>query len=255
MRKTIRPADELHPRTTIDRRRARSLLNPIAAFLHEGGFSKREALAVFSSVLDEFQESVKNRRMEHIGHPTSYADLIATWTRDRRYVDASGKPRPLSLVGRNGFTALVRSVNSHTTAKATLSVLLRYRNVRRLKDGRYSLVNPFFYTNSDRAAAFEPIAFFLSDASATLAQILKRRARALQPERFWRKVESFYVSDAIAKKFAAFARDRSYLFLEELDDWLEAHRDARARNVRKRRRVGLGLFSIYSDYESASAVR
>lgn len=255
MQKTIRPAEELSRRTTIDRKRAKSLLNPIAAFLHEGGFSKREALAVFASVFDEFQKGAKNRRMEHIGHPTSYADLIATWIRDRRYVDSSGKPRALSLSGRNGFTTLVRSVSPHTTAKAALAVLLRYRNVRRLKDGRYGLVNPFFYANSDRAAAFEPIAFFLSDASATLAQILKRRSRSLQPERFWRKVESFHVSDRIAKKFTTFARDRSYVFLEELDDWLEAHRETRADNVRKRRRVGLGLFSIYSDYESASAVR
>jgi hypothetical protein len=124
-----------------------------------------------------------------------------------------------------------------------------------LQDGRYRLTNPFFYTNSDKATAFEPIAFFLSDACSTLARILKRRERTLQPERFWRKVESFYVSDATAKKFAAFARDRSYLFLEELDDWLEANRVAPTDGVRKRRRVGLGLFSIYSDYENASTKR
>jgi len=197
----------------------------------------------------------KNRRMEHIGHPTSYADVIAAWSRDRRYIDDSGRPRPLSLSGRNGFTALVRSVSPQTAAKTALSVLVRYRNVRRLKDGRYSLVNPFFYTNSDRATAFEPIAFFLSDASATLSKILKRRDQTIQPERFWRKVETFYVSDAIARKFAAFARERSFLFLEELDDWLEAHRDTPTSRARKRRRVGLGLFSIYSDYESASPKR
>ena len=68
-------------------------------------------------------------------------------------------------------------------------------------------------------------------------------------------MESFYVSDAIAKKFAAFARERSFLFLEELDDWLEAHRIAPTDGIRKRRRVGLGLFSIYSDYENASTKR
>jgi hypothetical protein len=253
MQKTAAPVNRR--RTAIDRRRAKSLLNPIAAFLHAGGFTKREALAVFSSVLDSLQKDRTNRRMEHIGHPTSYADVIAAWSRDRRYVDASGRPRALSLAGRNGFTTLVRSVSPQTTAKTALSVLVRYRNVRRLKDGRYSLVNPFFYTNSDRATAFEPIAFFLSDASATLSKILKRREQTIQPERFWRKVESFYVSDAIARKFAAFARERSFLFLEELDDWLEAHRDTPTSRARKRRRVGLGLFSIYSDYESASPKR
>jgi hypothetical protein len=252
MRKTASSVDEVRRKTTIDRRRARALLNPIAAFLYAGGFTKIEALATFSSVLDALQVGDKNRRIEHIGHPTSYADLIATWTRDRRYVDASGRPRALRLTGRDGFTSLVRRASPNTTAKMALSVLLRYRNIRRLKDGRYSLVNSFFYTNSDRATAFEPIAFFLSDASSTLSQILRRRGRLPQPERFWRKVESFHVTDAIAKRFAAFARDRSFLFLEELDDWLEAHRDTATDSGGKRRRVGLGLFSIYSDYESAS---
>ncbi len=255
MQKTDSPIDAARRKTALDRRRAKSLLNPIAAFLHAGGFTKTEALAVFSSVLDAIQKGGKNRRMEYIGHPTSYADVIATWIRDRRYIDASGRPRALSLSGRNGFTSLVQSVSPHTTAKTALSVLSRYRNIRRLKDGRYSLINPFFYTNSERATAFEPVAFFLSDATATLSQILKRRESAPQPERFWRKVESFHVSDAIAKKFAAFARERSFLFLEELDDWLEAHRDPSTNDARRRRRVGLGGFSIYSDYESASAKR
>jgi Family of unknown function (DUF6502) len=252
MQKTAPPVDEARRKTTMDRRRVRSLLNPIAAFLCAGGFTKTEAMAAFSSVLDAFQKGRKNRRMDHIGHPTSYADLIATWTRDRRYVDATGKPRVLSLSGRNGFTSLVRCVSPHTTTKAVLSVLLRYRNIRRLKDGRYSLVNPFFYTNSVNVTAFEPIAFFLSDASSTLSQILRRRNRSPKPERFWRKVETFHVSEAVAKRFLAFARDRSFLFLEELDDWLQAHRDIATSNVRKRRRIGLGLFSIYSDYESTS---
>jgi hypothetical protein len=132
---------------------------------------------------------------------------------------------------------------------------MRYRNVRRLKSGKYSLANPFFHTNRDKTAAFEPVALFLSDASATLSQILKRHPRTRQPERFWRKVETTDVSEAIARKFAAFARERSLLFLEELDEWLEAHRDVPTRHVRKRRRVGLGLFSIHSDYESASPTR
>jgi Family of unknown function (DUF6502) len=242
-------------RTTIDRRRAKSLLGPIAAFLREGGFTKRESLAILSSAFDGLQKRDKNRRMQHIGHPTAYADIIAAWTRNKEYIDSHGRPRALPLSGPKGFATLVRNVSPHTSARTVLSVLVRYRNVRRLKDGKYSLVKPFFYTNSDKTTAFEPIAYFLSDASATLSQILKRQRRSLHPERFWRKVESIYVSESIARQFAAFARDRSFLFLEELDDWLEAHRDAPTTRTRRRRRVGLGLFSIYSDDESASTRR
>jgi hypothetical protein len=239
-------------RTTIDRRRAKSLLYPIAAFLREGGFTRRESLAVLSSAFDELRKGEKNRRMQHIGHPTPYADIIAAWTRNKQYIDSLGRPRVLPLSGPKSFSALVQNVSPRKSARTVLSVLMRYKNVRRLKDGKYSLVKPFFYANSDKTAAFEPIAYFLSDASSTLSEILKRQRRTLQPERFWRKVESIYVSESIARNFAAFARERSFLFLEELDDWLEAHREVPTTRARKRRRVGLGLFSIYSDDESAA---
>jgi hypothetical protein len=193
--------------------------------------------------------------MEHIGHPTPYADVVAAWVRRKQYLDSSGRPRILPLSGPSGFAALVQKVSPGTKARTVLSVLMRYRNIRRVKDGKYELVKPFFYANSDKTTAFEPIAYFLSDASATLSQILKRKQRVRHPERFWRKVESIYLSEAIARKFAAFARERSLLFLEELDDWLEAHRRATTNSTRKRRRVGLGLFSIYSTPESAAPRR
>ncbi len=188
--------------------------------------------------------------MQHIGHPTRYADIIATWTRDREYLDPDGHPRALPLLGPKGFRSLVQRTSPNTSVRTALAVFLRYRNVRRSKDGRYHLIKPFFYANNDEAMAFEPIAFFLSDASATMAEILKRQQRAVSPERFWRKVESISVSESIAKQFAAFARERSFIFLEELDDWLEAHRDVCPSASKKRRRVGVGLFSIYSEYES-----
>src|SRR6185437_11169025 len=117
------------------------------------------------------------------------------------------------------------------------------------------LVRPFFFASSETKMAFEPVAFFLNDASATLTRILRRRRDARTPELFWRKVESASISDADADKFNTFARERSMLFLEELDDWLEAH----ARQVKSRkpssRRVGLGLFSIYSEPEKSKQGR
>jgi len=241
-------------KTTIDRRRAESLLYPIAAFLHAGGLTKVESIAAFSAVIDEAVEGSRARRIEHIGPPTPYADIVAAWMRRKQYLDSSGSPRLLPLLGLNGFTGLVQKVSPGAKAKTVLSVLMRYGNVRRVKDGRYELVRPFFNANSQKTAAFEPLAYFLSDASTTLSQILRRPRATRQPEQFWRKVESIYVSEAVARKFAAFTRERSLLFLEELDDWLESHRGLPG-GARKRRRVGLGLFSIYSNPESAAPKR
>lgn len=239
--------------TTIETKRAKSLLYPIAAFLRQGGFSRNDSLEILSSAFDSLERGNRNVRMEHIGHPTRYADIIAAWTRDREYLDASGRPRALALSGAKGFASLVHRVSPYSDVQTALSVLLRYKNIRRSKDGKYLLAKPFFATNSSKTTAFEPIAYFLSDASATLTEMLVRQQRTVRPEPFWRKVETIDVSDRLATKFLAYARERSFLFLEELDDWLEAHRDIPAKTIRKRRRIGLGLFSIYSDYESAPA--
>lgn len=238
--------------TAIERKQAKSLLYPIAAFLRQGGMSRNDSLEILSSAFDSLERGNKKLRMEHIGHPTRYADIIAAWTRDREYLDTSGRPRALSLSGAKGFAALVHRVSPNTEVQTALYVLLRYKNVQRLKDGKYRLVKPFFATNSSKATAFEPIAYFLSDATETLTDLLRRQQRAFRLEPFWRKVETIYVSGRVAKKFLAYARERSFLFLEELDDWLEAHRDIPAKSVYRRRRVGLGLFSINSDYESTS---
>ena len=128
---------------------------------------------------------------------------------------------------------------------------MEYGNVRKDKGGKYRLVRPFFVVSSQTKMAFEPVAAFLSDASSTLSKILRHPRNSRTPQLFWRKVESTRVSNTDAEKFNAFASERSLLFLEEIDDWLEAH----GRNVRKAngvsRRVGLGVFLIHSDPERA----
>jgi len=94
--------------------------------------------------------------------------------------------------------------------------------------------------------AFEPIACFLNDASSTLTHTLKNTSTSAGPDLFWRTVESVQLSKPNAKKFVEFAKQRSLLFLFEMDDWLQAHASLQVHNNKKKIRVGLGLFSIYS---------
>jgi hypothetical protein len=94
--------------------------------------------------------------------------------------------------------------------------------------------------------AFEPIAYFLSDASSALTHLLKNSSARKKSNHFWRAVESARISPNNARKFLEFARERGLIFFEEMDDWLQAHSDSRIRSGAKRLRVGLGLFSICS---------
>jgi hypothetical protein len=193
--------------------------------------------------------------MEHIGHPTAYADIVTAWTREKEYLDARGRPRALSFKGRNEFATLVRKAAPKVDARKALNVLIAYGNVRKGRQGKYELARLFFFASNQTKMAFEPVAFFLSDASSTLTRILRRKSESRTPELFWRKVESASISNADADKFNTFARERSMLFLEELDDWLEAHSRYFKRHKGRTRRVGLGLFSIYSDPERANSRR
>lgn len=213
--------------------------------------TRGDALRIFAATLDRAFKGPHGRRIDHIGHPRPYADIIATWLRAREFLDSEGNPRRLTFRGSRGFTALVRSAHKRVNPKAVLMVFMRYGNVRRTKAGRYELVKPFFDTSNPTTMAYEPLAYFLSDASSTLGRILRRAKHSGGPQLFWQKTENASITESAAKRFNAFAKERSLVFLDELDDWLEAHSRRTKVATRAHRRVGLGIFSIYSDPEAS----
>lgn len=232
-------------KAVIRKDQAVALLYPIAAFFNREGMSKSQSLAALAAAIDELRKPTE-RRLEHIGSPSCYADLIATWTRESKFLDSRGRPRPLTLSGVDGFAALARRACAGRDHRRLLSVLIRYKNVRRLSNGTFQLVSPFFRATAGSNVAFEPIAHFLSDASSALTHLLKNSGAQNKSRHFWRTVESARISPTNARKFVDFARERGLIFFEEMDDWLRAHSDVRIRSGGKQRRVGLGLFSIYS---------
>jgi hypothetical protein len=232
-------------KTRISARRAEALLFPIAAFLRAGGLSKKSAISRLAAAYERSQSLEGARRIEHIGHPMLYADIVALWSHNARFLDNLGRPRPLALEGKDELRALIRKVDPKSDPHYVIRVLTRFGNVRRGRNGRYYLVKPLFFTSTSNTVAFEPVAYFLSDASLTLGRILRRTRRTRGPELFWRKVECSGISAKNARRFVAFVRERGQDFLEEIDDWLEA-RAGRGRNMKGSRRIGLGLFSIDS---------
>ena len=238
-------------KTKIDRKKAESFLFPIAAFLKDGGLSRMEATEVLLAAYERAGKTFKKQKIKHIGHRIPYQNVIASWIRDKRFLDASGKPRILAMGGRDGFAALVRQGRGQykIDPKTMLSVLLHYGNVRKIGKDRYSLVESFFNSFGFKDLAFEPHASFLADASETLGRMLvgKKKTQARKP--FWLRVENVELSAVAARKFNSYIRSRSLTFLEEVDDWLEAHaqKDKKSRSSPRKRRVGLGLFSIDSN--------
>jgi hypothetical protein len=233
-------------KTFITRQKAEDLLFPLAMFLGLGGLSMKDAEASFSSAYRRALAKADKIRVEHIGHPTPYADIMGLWTKDKRFLTTVGRPMALPAQGKISVAALVREACPASRLKNVLDVLVRYGNIRRTRTNRYELVKPYFTSDTSKSIAFEPIAYFLSDASITLRRLLSQGVKARKAGHFWRKVETGHLTAGLARRFSAFARERTLTYLEELDDWLDAHKRKSSR-ARGNRRVGVGVFSIYSD--------
>lgn len=240
-------------KTQISPQRAEELLFPIAALLRAGGLSKQSATQRLSAAFERAEKVSGTRRLEHIGRPALYNDIVARWRHDPRFLDQMGRPRALSIKGKNQFSTLIREIDPTCDPRKVMAVLARFGNVRRAPNATYKLVRPLFFSGTERTLAFEPIACFLSDASATLGRILRRTRRTRGPQLFWRTVECTGLSAEIAREFVAFTNERGQEFLEEIDDWLEARtKRGIPRRRRRFRRIGLGLFSIDSTNDLSS---
>lgn len=233
----------------LNRRQAESILSSLAMFLCIGGMNTETAARSFKAAFKRARLKAKNLQVQHIGHPTHFADILTAWTKSQRYLDAMGRPAILPLKGKVSFASLLRESSPQANAKDVLAVFLRYGNVKRARNGKLLLVKPFFVSTTPQRMAFEPIAYFLSDASVTLRRILDHPKMIKGPAHFWRKVENAHLSNPAAKQFIEFAKERTLMYLEELDDWLEAHKSNGTNGKAKRRRVGVGVFSVYSDIE------
>jgi len=241
-------ATQKRAKNSANRTRAEALLFPLAAFLSASGWSKNDAERSFSRAFDLSLDTQGSRQIKHIGDPAPYADIVALWLRDRRFLDSGGRAKPLPLQGKVSFATLAREVESKLDPHIAISVLTQFRNIRRIGNGKYKLVSPYFRAYSSKSLAFEPMANFLSDASDTLGRILKRKEKSRGVDLFWRTAETSNLSDAGAKQFFAFSKERTLAFVNEIDEWLEAHRGHGANESKRglRRRVGLGVFSIFS---------
>jgi hypothetical protein len=243
MKKPVRQVQSV-----INRKRATTLLFPIAAFFRAAGFNEAQAQDILSAAFRQTSVALGPHRMETIGSPL-YGDILESWQRRKKYLDLHGRPRQLPMKGSSGFEALAREAGLN--ARDALAVLLRYGNVVRMANGKYRLVHSYFVTNTRRLIALEPAASFLSYASDTLSRIFTkgRGAPPGPPGPFWLRVVGHCSTAALENRFRTFAHERGLLFLEELEDWLLAHRSREGVRPRKRRRVGVGLFTIQSNWD------
>jgi hypothetical protein len=222
---------------------ALELVFPVLAFLQASGMSMKRAEVTFHKAWNRALRVKHSVSISNLQDANDYAEVVGLWTKHPDYVDTKGIPRKLTYRGKRGFHKLVQRASQKLAPADALAVLTKYGNVEKTKAGTLSLVRPFFHVRSTDNLAFEPSARFLSAASATVANVLgKQQSYGGLPRLFWRTADTDKLPASAIPSYMDFARSRSLIFLQEIDEWLQAHVTTLSKG--KCRRVGLGLFSI-----------
>lgn len=226
---------------------ANELLQPILTFLAAAGLDSETAFSAFKNAWEAAIAITPKVKIGRLSDIVAYTDIVASWVQHPNYLSNRGLPKTLPFAGRNSFTELVESVDPSVSPTDALIELEKYGNVLQLPKGKIKLIKSFFHFRSDSALAFEPSVRFLLDASATVNSIIKgSQSGFVEPDRFWRVVSSPKISPNLVEPYLEFARRRTLVCLQEIDEWLRAHESHDNADV-ELTRVGLGVFSIHTE--------
>jgi hypothetical protein len=176
------------------------------------------------------------------------ARVIAAWRRERKFLDAEGKPAPLPMAGPGAtFGELAKGFSGDVPARAILDELIRVGAVERLEDGRVCLLTRAYVP---RGSEKDKLHILGTDVGHLISTI----DHNLQPDPvgpfFQRKVAYDNLPDEVLPKFRKLSAKRGQTLLESLDRWL-AERDRDVAPTVKgtgRNRAGLGIYYFEEPY-------
>lgn len=166
------------------------------------------------------------------------ARVLAGWTGDRKFMQASGKPMELPVRGdAPSFHALVKEYSGDVPPRAVLDELQRCGSVELLESGKVRLLRNQFHASAGSAEEVELAAAAAGDLLDTLENNLRPDAR----QRMQRQVFSNMIPEAAAARVAQQVQERSDAFARDMNQYLsgEERRDAGPRV-----RMGVGIYRI-----------
>jgi len=176
------------------------------------------------------------------------ARVIAAWRRDRKFLDAEGKPAPLPMAGSDvSFSELVKRFSGDVPVRATLDELIRVGAVERLEDGRMSLLTRSYVPEHSDA---DKLHILGTDVALLISTIDHNMNPSSVGPFFQRKVAYNNLPDEVLPDFRKHSAKRAQTFLESLDRWL-AQRDRDATPTDKgtgRNQAGIGIYYFEEPY-------
>ena len=214
------------PRSTNKHPRGSALLakratNALIAALRTHGVPLRVLREVCDQAIRAAEAPIPQHQVPIGKDSALLGSAIATWSRDPRYVDNKGEPKPLPCFGaRLSIEALLKKCGLRNGARAAAKQLIAVGAVQKTKRGRYlptdrsvriTAVNDYLAEHVAHGVLRMVQTAFSNFSPAGRRQPLLQRAAAVRA-----------LPRSLRPDFQAFVNTQGNAFVTSVDDWLEA---------------------------------
>lgn len=174
---------------------------------------------------------------------TDATRLLSGWHQDPDYLDGSGNPLPLPETGpAPSFASLFGRYGGDTPFQTLLKELANAGSIEIEASGQVSAKSRYHLPTPMNESFINFFGTNLYDHAQTLENNLTASDADLP------RFEGFAVDDRIdpgaVPEFRQFVDRRAQQFLEEVDDWLNAHRAEESNQKLVPARLGVGIYAI-----------
>ena len=216
--------------------------------LQHGSGTSIEALRNFAleCVDSATAKTTLDPKRSQIPDVQTIASLLRSWHRETKFLTKDGRPKPLSLGGRNGLYKLIERYFVTEDSQSVLESLkksglirMEERQGRWIPTGKYGVV-PIVST--------ELLAHLAEGVSRYVETVTRNVTTARKENTLFErssKVKAFPVS--AANEFRALVNQQAIAFLSVIDDWLEAKVEDSRRVRTKKCTAGAFAFAFLDD--------
>lgn len=173
------------------------------------------------------------------------ARVLRTWHLETRFLTSNGRPKPLSLTGRNSLRTLVLSHFSPQSVELVLATMRRNGLIRRHRSGYWTPTSRYARTPRPTVELLSHFAEGVSRLAETVRRnITAKRTSELLLER------AAQVSDlplSQAKAFRRYAHTQGMAYLTAIDDWLESRSRHFSKKPKSVCNAGVFTFAFVDD--------
>jgi hypothetical protein len=178
------------------------------------------------------------------GYVTKASLVLTAWHLDPRFVDAKGKPLPLTFEGEGvTFATLVRHCSGGDVPLSTLLRELRTAgSIHQLPNGKWEPLTRSYLPHTIDENVIRLWGSGMADVASTYVHNLTRTAK--MPARFERAAVNGRVAKSALPEFRKFLDQEGQAFLERLDAWLSEHEAQTGAPDEQVIRLGVGMYQI-----------